>query len=253
MASIQKLVGIVKDLRAPNGCPWDKEQTFKSLMPYVIEEAYELSHALDTHDIQNMKEELGDVLLHVVMISEMASEQQLFELNDVVEEISEKMIRRHPHVFGTVHVDSVGEVLQNWEAIKKTEKPHSESVMDSIPRGLPGLLQAFKMQKKASKLGFDWKKADDVFSKLDEEIQELKVEVDKQDKQAMEDELGDILFTAVNLCRKLDVNPEIALQRANDKFSTRFKRMETMLGATDTFQGKTPEQLDALWNHAKES
>jgi tetrapyrrole methylase family protein/MazG family protein len=252
MANVRRLVDIVKRLRGPGGCPWDKEQTFQTLKPYILEEAYELYDALESGDIDNLKEELGDVLLHVVMISEMTDEQGFFNLDDVTATISEKMIRRHPHVFGDTQVNSAEEVLTNWEAIKKTEKPTAASVMDSIPRSLPALSQAHKIQKKASKLGFDWPSAEGALDKCEEEFAEFREELKANQAEKMEDELGDILFSVVNVCRKLKIDPEQALRKSNQKFVKRFSKMEEHLPeGAEGFKGKSIAQLDALWEAAK--
>jgi MazG family protein len=251
MTELEKLKNIVKDLRGKDGCPWDKEQTFISLKPHVIEEAYELVDALDKQDFCLLREELGDVLLHVVMISEMASEIGEFSLSDVAAHVSEKMIRRHPHVFGDIKVDSVDDVWKNWDMIKSTEK--DEGVLESIPNQLPALKRAEKLQKKAAKSGFDWKSIQGPLEKLKEEISEFSDAVSKgeiDEKQI--DEFGDVLFSIVNVGRYLKIDCEAALQFSNDKFKSRFNMMESLAKKDDvSLKSLTLVNWDRYWNDAK--
>ena len=254
--AVQELLDIIKALRGPNGCPWDKEQTFQSLTPYIIEEAYELIDAIEAAQsghFHNLKEELGDVLLHVVMLSAMAQEQSAFDFNEVAKAISEKMIRRHPHVFSDTKINSVDEVWKNWDAIKKTE--HNQPLLASIPKHLPALMRAYKMQKKASKQGFDWPTIDGPFDKLQEEIQEIKdvLAEPTPNPDHLTEEMGDLLFSVVNVARKLGVDPEKALTLSNEKFIKRFNHIEKKI--TDehgNWAHKTPEELNALWEKVKE-
>lgn len=250
---IQKLQDIVVQLRGPNGCPWDKEQTFESLVPHIIEEAYELVDAIRSGNKIDIREELGDVLLHVVMLSAMAEETQEFNLDDVARNVSEKMIRRHPHVFGNTSVQSVDEVWENWEKIKATEK--EQNPLASIPKSLPALLKATKIQKKASRLGFDWPDSSGPLEKLDEEMAEIKVELAQPstlNKERLTDEIGDMLFTWVNVCRKFDIDPETALNSANEKFSSRFlKVLELAKSEGKDLKSADIVTLNRWWDEAK--
>ena len=253
MKRFEKLVSIIKALRAPDGCPWDKEQTFKTLTPHIIEEAYELVDAIESDDFSHIKEELGDVLLHVVMISNMAEEQSKFDIYDVAETVTNKMITRHPHVFGDTKVDSVDDAWKNWEAIKKTEK-ETKSIMTSIPNQLPALLQAYKIQKKASRVGFDWPSFKGPIDKIKEEIDELEVEINANNIDKIKNEAGDILFALVNILRKCDINPEEALQRTNKTFKNRFQHMEeSAKNSKQTFSDLSLEQQEQLWDQAKKA
>lgn len=253
---VQELLNIIKTLRSPNGCPWDKEQTFQSLTPYIIEEAYELVDAMEatqTGHYDNLKEELGDVLLHVVMLAAMAEENQAFDFSAVAKTISEKMIRRHPHVFSDTKVNSVDDVWKNWDAIKKTE--HNQPLLASIPKHLPSLMRAYKIQKKAAKQGFDWPDTQGPFDKIQEEIQEIKAVIASPipNTDDLTEEMGDLLFSVVNLSRKLGIDPEKALTLCNEKFIKRFNYIEKSIQDENRdWADKTPEELDALWEKAKE-
>lgn len=250
-----ELVTIVRVLRGPDGCPWDRAQTFLSLTPYVIEEAYELSEALSTNDHRSICEELGDVLLHVVMIGLMAEEMGIFSLESVISGVSEKMIRRHPHVFGDTQVDGVEGVLHNWEAIKKTENAEKGGgSMASIPASLPALMQAYKIQKRAAKLGFDWPDLAQTVEKVQEEFQEVLVERERGDdaKDDLELEWGDLLFSMVNVARKLNIDPEQALRKSNQKFKTRFTHMEDQATRNgEAFASLSLDQQEGLWQASK--
>ena len=259
LPGIDQLVAIVAQLRSPAGCPWDREQTHASLRASLLEEAYEVVEAIDNRDEANLREELGDLLLQSVFHAQLASEEGRFTFDQVAREISAKLVRRHPHVFAGDHCEDSVAVLARWEEIKLAEKGGSvASLLDGIPRGFPGLLQAQKTQKKASKVGFDWKEIGPVFEKLDEEIAELKaaiacpvadVEVAAAD---LEDELGDILFTVVNLARKLNLDAEVAMQRSTRKFADRFRAVEKLAGARGLELGKLDlVGLDALWDEVK--
>lgn len=229
---IEFLRDIMKRLRDPkNGCPWDIEQDFQSLTPYAIEEAYEVADAVARNDMDNFKEELGDLLLQVVFQAQMASEQGLFSFDDVAQGIADKMISRHPHVFGDANAETSGAVLQQWDEIKELEKASksriSNSILDDVPVGLPALTRAQKIQKKAAKVGFDWLDAQQVFDKIEEEINELKQEIiDQSSSDNLEEEFGDLLFAFVNLGRKLGIDCETALTKCNQKFYRRFNGIE---------------------------
>lgn len=256
----ERLIEIMARLRAPGGCPWDREQTLESLRPYLIEETYEALDAIDRKDWEHLSEELGDVLLQIVFQSQIAQEQGLFAIDNVVDSISEKLVRRHPHVFANDSVDTADQVLVRWEEIKAEEKaakaPSNEkqddALLDSVPRSQPALLEAYDVGKKAAKTGFDWTQFDDLLNKLNEERDEISAAVASGDKDAIEDEVGDLLFMAVNIARHLKVHPEIALRRANAKFRERFAYVESSLKR----QGRTLEQasldeMEALWQQAK--
>lgn len=247
-----KLVKIVEKLRAPDGCPWDKEQTLYSLRDHLIEETFELIEALDNKDIENIKEELGDLLLHVIMHSVIAAEENLFTLNDVIDAISEKLIRRHPHVFGRNGVSSVEEVLVNWENIKKDEKKDRRSILDGIPKALPSLQKAYKLQEKAKKVGFDWENAEDCTKKVEEEFLELKEAIKYKSFDEIESEFGDVMFSLINLSRFSNINADKALQKTNEKFKKRFQYIENELSKTGlSFQDVSIEFLEELWQKSK--
>ena len=247
-SALSELISTIKTLRGPNGCPWDLKQTFESLSPYILEEAYELHEALQDKNFDAIKEELGDVLLQVVMLSNMAEESHKFNFNAVAKALNEKMIRRHPHVFGNTQVNSEEDVLKNWETIKKEEK-QSQSIMDLVPN-LPALMKAEKIQKKAAKLGFDWPTTEGAMNKLQEECNELVLAIQKADKPNIEEEAGDILFSIVNCLRKIGINPENALKKTNKKFINRFKYMENN---SEDFEGLSLEEKENLWQQSKKT
>lgn len=242
---INDLLDVMARLRDPvHGCPWDVEQDFHSIAPYTIEEAYEVADAIERKDWVDLKDELGDLLLQVVFHARMAEEEKLFNFEDVVHAIHGKMIRRHPHVFGESQVESAEAQTEEWERIKKQErkaKADAErgSVLGEIPKALPALDAAFKLQARAARVGFDWPDALPVYDKISEETEELKAAVDEEDKLRMEEEFGDLLFSCVNLSRKLQINPTQALQMANQKFRCRFEHMENTIRQS----GKDIEQL----------
>jgi MazG family protein len=255
---IETLVAIMAKLRDPDGgCPWDLEQDFASIAPYTVEEAYEVADAIERGDMEELRDELGDLLLQVVFHAQMANEQGAFDFSGVVRAISEKMIRRHPHVFGDEGQRSAGEVKGRWEEIKAAEKAAKgaaqTSILDDVPLALPALARAVKLQNRAARVGFDWPDTSQVIDKLNEEMLELSAEVAKGgDADRLEDEMGDLLFVYANLARHMKVDPEAALRRANAKFRRRFGRIEEKLAA----QGRKPEdstlqEMDALWNEAK--
>ncbi|WP_294095514.1 nucleoside triphosphate pyrophosphohydrolase [uncultured Cetobacterium sp.] len=249
MKKFDELVEIIKRLRSPDGCPWDREQTLESLKPHLLEETYEVLEAMDEGGNKLMGE-LGDLLLQVVFQSNICAEKGEFSIEDVVQSISEKMIRRHPHVFGDLSdVKTSEQVLVNWEKIKKEEKEHEDrlSVLDGVPVGLPALLRAEKLQKKASKVGFDWPEIHGVIDKVEEEIAELREEIKVQNKKKAEEELGDLFFALVNLSRHLGVNPEVCLNSASAKFEKRFRYVESRCD----LENASLEEMDNLWNESK--
>lgn len=262
-AHFAKLCDIVAKLRAPDGCPWDREQTHESLLPALIEEAYEVAGAVRTNDTANFREELGDLLLLVVMHAEIASESDRFDINGVLKEVTEKLIRRHPHVFGNSDARDSGAVLKQWEAIKRTEKAgkpgrtaqHAAGhYLDDLPVALPALMRAQKAQSKVARVNFDWPEVRDVIAKVEEEIQELKQAVLEQDRKSIEDETGDLLFAVVNLARKCKLDAESALQGATDKFVVRFNRLEDELQRQRKQLGDVDlVDLDKIWNQIKKT
>ncbi|HEX4874145.1 MAG TPA: nucleoside triphosphate pyrophosphohydrolase [Sphingorhabdus sp.] len=249
--SIEKLAEIMAELRTPvTGCPWDLEQDFSTIVPFTIEEAYEVADAIERDDMAALKDELGDLLLQVVFHSRMAEEAGLFNLQDVVNGISEKMIRRHPHVFGNLAADDADAVVTNWETIKAAERKNKSpdtSALADIANALPALLRAQKLQKRASRTGFDWNNVEGAIEKLDEEINELRAAATDEHKA---EEAGDMLFAAVNVCRLSGVDAETALKAANRKFERRFRAMEAIAGSE--FQELDLDAKEALWLQVKE-
>jgi XTP/dITP diphosphohydrolase len=249
LAAFGRLLSIMNDLRA--GCPWDKKQTLESLRYLTIEETYELSDAILEKDMNGIKKELGDLMLHLVFYAKIGSETGDFDIKDVLDSISEKLIERHPHIYGKVKVTNAEDVKNNWEKIKMREKDR-KSVLDGVPKSLPAMVKAFRMQEKARGVGFDWESASQVWEKVNEEIQELQEEVKNDDHERMEKEFGDLLFSLVNYARFIGVNPEDALERTNKKFIQRFKYIEEQTNR----QGKqlkelTLKEMDAFWDEAK--
>ena len=256
MKEFDRLIEIVKTLRAPDGCPWDREQNLYSLKDKMIEEAYELLDAIDNKDIDNIHEELGDLTLHVVMHSLIAEEENLFTIKDVLNRISDKMVRRHPHVFGNEDISKTEDVIKRWDEIKKIEKKgkekESNSILDNVPVSLPSLLKSSKMQKIASKVGFDWKDINDVILKLEEEIGELKSAIQNNDKENIEEEIGDILFATVNISNHLKVSPDNALRQTNNKFYKRFNYIEKHLQSIGkTFEECSLDELEEIYQIGK--
>ena len=244
---------IVAKLRGPGGCPWDREQTHESLLPALIEEAYEVAEAARARDDAHFREELGDLLLLVVMHAEIAREDGRFNIGDILREISDKLVRRHPHVFaGTSNARDSGAVLKQWEAIKREEKKAESHYLASLPKALPALVRAQKAQSKATRVNFDWTEVRDVIVKVEEELHEMKQAIRSQDRKMMEDEIGDVLFAVVNLARKCKIDAESALQAATNKFVARFNRLEDELKARGKKLGDVDlAEMDAIWDRIK--
>lgn len=247
--NLEDLIKTVKILRSENGCQWDREQTHSSLKPNMLEEAYEAVDAIDNNDMKHLKEELGDVLLQVVLHSQIADDEGSFNIDDVAKEINEKLIRRHPHVFGDVSVNSTEEILDNWEQIKKAEKTHRTSVMDGISKSQSALMSAQKISKKAVKVGFEWDCEKTLYECVFSEFQEFQEACANDDKEHIEEEMGDILFAVVNLARWNKLDAEQALLKANKKFIKRFKKMEEI--ATKPLEEYSFGEFDILWKEAK--
>ena len=255
MTPFEELVHVMKTLQAPGGCPWDREQTHASLKPYFLEEVYEALDAIDSGDDDHIREELGDVLLQVVFHAEIASRDGRFDIDDVIRVIVEKLKRRHPHVYGDVVAEDAETVTKNWEAIKRKEKrdkPGGGSVLDGLPKDMPALIRARRIQEKVSRVGFDWEHADQVMMKVDEELGELKEARDNNDVAAVEEELGDLLFAVANLARFVSVCPEDALRKTIDKFQRRFRYIEDELPRRGRKLGEASlEEMDELWEEVK--
>jgi len=274
MSNINRILDVMAALRDPDaGCPWDLQQDFQSIAPYTLEEAYEVTDAIERGDFVGLKDELGDLLLQVVFHARMAEEAGLFAFDDVVDAIADKMIRRHPHVFGDDDADNPDAVRQSWEDIKAAEKAEkaaksgkaapsaetlakhpaeAESLMDDIPLALPGLSRAVKIQNRAARIQFDWPDIAPVFDKLDEEIAEIREAMASGSADAMEDELGDLLFVAANIARHLEIDPEAAVRRTNEKFISRFKYLEALAEQSDK-QQLSLDDLEGFWQQAKQA
>ena len=256
--SFDDLVNILKTLRSEHGCPWDKAQNVSTLLPYLIEETYEYIEAAQNSDIKHMQEELGDVLLQVVFHAQVCKEEGAFDINDVIQGISEKMIRRHPHVFGNANAEDSSAVRKQWDEIKAEENKgrlKDPSAMAKVPKGFPPLSKAQELQRRATKVGFDWKHAEDSFEKVVEEFKEFEKErqaTDFPDKNRLEEEFGDILFSLINYGRHCGLNAALALSKANNKFEKRFRKME-VLAETSNLKDKTETEVLSLWEKAKGS
>jgi nucleoside triphosphate diphosphatase len=261
-ANIDRLLNIMARLRDPvNGCPWDVSQDFRSIAPHTIEEAYEVADAIESGDMGQLKDELGDLLFQVVFYAQMASETGTFDFDAIAGQIADKMIRRHPHVFGDAVVETADEQTVRWEEQKATERAaqaatsgRASSALDGVTPGLPALTRALKLQRRAARVGFDWAEAEQILDKMEEEIGELRAELQarQRDPARISDEMGDLLFVQVNLCRRLAIEPETALRSANAKFERRFRHIEAWL----LEDGRTPQQasldeMEALWQRAK--
>ncbi len=258
MSEINRLQKIMAQLRNPErGCPWDLKQTFETIIPHTLEEAYEVAYAIEQGDYDELKDELGDLLFQVIFYSQLAKEQELFEFNDVVEAICEKMLRRHPHVFDQEFTgeDDEQSIYRRWEDIKAQEKAHTapNSVLDGLTRALPAMTLANKIQKKVAKVGFDWESSQQVIDKIEEELEEVKVELAKADNSARQhEEIGDLLFACVNLARKSNADPEQLLRKANQKFEMRFRDLELQITAQQLNISELPlEILEQYWQQAK--
>ncbi len=244
------MIGIMQSLRSENGCEWDKEQTHESLRQYLIEEAYEAVEAIDNGDMNLLKEELGDLLLHVVFHAKLGEEKGNFDINDVLAGINEKLIRRHPHVFGEKSEKNIEKIKMDWEELKQIEGRVSR--IDGVPTNLSGLQRAFRLQEKAATTGFDWDNVDDIWTKIDEEIEEVRKASSDGNEKELEEEIGDLIFSAVNLSRFMGVNPEDALRRTIKKFESRFKSIEK--AAEDSGRDITElslEEMDKIWESSK--
>lgn len=257
-AELEKLLSLMALLRSPDGCPWDRKQTMGSLRPFILEEAYELVEAIHQGEPGGIREELGDLLLEVVFVNQIAEEDGLFEMSGVIRTIHDKLVRRHPHVFReeSEKAASAGEALERWEEIKDREKPKPArtSLLDGVARALPALARAQKISQRAARAGFDWKSSDEVRAKLDEEVRELERAVAANNSPAIGEELGDVLFVLVNLARHLEVDAEVSLARATEKFSERFRFLERSLEAEGrSVTDASMDELEALWEQAKQS
>jgi len=262
-AKFEKLVEIMATLRGPNGCPWDKQQDFNSLKPMLVEEVYEVLEAVENNDPEGLSEELGDLLLHVVFNAQLGKEAGTFDIDTVIQKISQKLIRRHPHVFGEESASTAEEVIKNWETIKAQEKaeklksrtPEQRSLLEGIPSKLPAIHEAHQISSRAARVGFDWRDVEGIFDKLQEEVQELKEVLsgdDERHRERLEDEIGDMLFVIVNIARYLKIDSESALKRANRKFKSRFQYMEMELANQGkTLEEASLEEMEALWQKAK--
>jgi MazG family protein len=260
----QELVKLQARLRAANGCPWDREQTHATLRSYLIEEAYEVLDALESGEDAKFADEMGDLLLQIVFHSQIAAEEKRFTVADVIRGVHEKMVRRHPHVFGEKRAKNAAEVLKNWEQIKQEERrakgqavskanaSGKESLLDGVPRSLPALMEGFQLTRRAARIGFDWDSTDGIFDKLTEEMGELRQAIQQKNADETESELGDLLFAGINLARFLKIDPEIAAKKANAKFSARFREMEALAAERGTTLASVSRpELEQLWNQAK--
>jgi MazG family protein len=247
-----ELLSVMARLRGAGGCPWDREQTRESLRPFLIEEAYEVLEALEADDPDRIREELGDLLFQVVFHAEIARERAEFSMDDLLRTLLAKMVRRHPHVFGDRRVDTATEALSQWEAIKQAEGGAGRSALHGIPRSLPGLLRAQRIQHRASRVGFDWQDPLAALDKVQEELDEVRVALRSENRAAVRDELGDLLFAVVNVARLADHDPEAALQGAIERFQNRFRTMEDVAGASGReLRSLTLEEMERLWSEAK--
>lgn len=253
MSKFEQLVEIIAKLRNPeNGCPWDLKQTRESLVPNIIEELYEVVETIEDKDYDSLKEELGDLLLHIVMQAQISQEEGLWTIDEVLNEIIQKLIRRHPHVFGDLKLNDADEVKMNWERLKKKEKTERKSVLEGIPKALPALIQAQRTQEKAASVGFDWQDINPVLAKLDEEKEELLEALESQEKAKIREEIGDLIFTMVNLARKLHIDAEAALKESVRKFTRRFNKIEEYYVQNEKDINEAGlEELDAQWEKVK--
>ncbi len=249
-----RMLGIIKTLRSDNGCPWDKKQTSNSFHPYILEEYHELIHALNEGAVDEIADEMGDLIFIVIFTAYLLEQEGVASLDQVISGAVAKMVRRHPHVFGDVEVKDADEVLANWRKIKASEKTvrERESLLDGIPRSLPGLARAQKLARRAARVGFDWTKPEEVFPKVDEELGELKKAVQENSRSEMREELGDLLFVTANMARHLDIDGEAALNETSDKFERRFRHIEASLKQRGrTLEEASLEEMDGFWDEAK--
>ena len=260
MKNMTELLEIMRQLRDPEcGCPWDIQQNFASIAPYTIEEAYEVADAIQRGDMHDLKDELGDLLLQVIFHAQMADEAELFNYSDVVDTLSEKLVRRHPHVFADLQVDNDLELHERWEQEKQREREKKsvgsdESALDGVTLGIPALMRAQKLQKKAARVGFDWADPEPVFEKISEEIDEVREAMANGSQEEREEELGDLLFAVVNLVRQLGLDSETALRKANEKFSRRFRKLEGVVrDSGQSVEERTLEELEAIWQSVKKT
>jgi XTP/dITP diphosphohydrolase len=250
LAAFGRLLDVMDELREK--CPWDREQTFDSLRNNTIEETFELIDAIAERDMPEIRKELGDLLLHVVFYAKIADEQREFDMADVANSLCDKLIYRHPHVFGTVSADTPDQVSQNWEALKQREKDRKGGVLSGVPRGMPPLVKAYRIQEKASAAGFDWEKREAVWAKVQEEVAEVEAEIAAGDGDKLEDEFGDLLFSTINAARLYGVNPEAALERCNKKFIRRFEHVEARCRERGKALREVPlDEMETYWQEAK--
>ena len=248
LKSTERLLEVMDTLREK--CPWDREQTFESLRNNTIEETYELADAIADGNMEGIKEELGDLLLHVVFYSKLGEEQGAFDIGDVADAECDKLIYRHPHVYSDIHADTPTEVMKNWEELKLRKKKRQGGILGGVPRSLPAMVKAFRVGEKAASSGFDWEQKEDVWAKVKEEIAEIEVEMARGNKERTADEVGDLFFALINMCRLYGIDPEMALEKTNKKFIRRFQHMEAEAGDR-LFSQMSAEELDELWRSAK--
>lgn len=255
---LNRILWVMEQLRDPvSGCPWDKEQTFETIVPYTIEEAYEVADAIASGDLADIKDELGDLLFQVVFYARLGQEQQAFDFDAIAAQVADKLIRRHPHVFGNTNIDSEAELNANWEAIKQQErleqgKDEDASILANIPKGMAPLKRAVKLQKRCAKVGFDWDDKQQVAAKIHEEIDEVLEASEQQDSVAMQEEIGDLLFATLNLARHCKVDPEQALLLANRKFEKRFRQVEKLAQEQQGLESMSLDAMEALWQQVKQ-
>ena len=252
LAATARLLEVMNTLRRE--CPWDREQTFDSLRSNTIEETYELADAITDHNMEGIKEELGDLLLHVVFYSKLGEEQQAFDFGDVANALCDKLIYRHPHVYGDIHANTPDEVKENWEALKLRKKNRRGGILGGVPRSLPAMVKAYRVGEKAANSGFDWEHKEDIWAKVKEEIAEVEAEMERRDADRTAEEVGDLFFALVNMCRLYGIDPELSLERANKKFISRFSHMEREAESDGRlFTDMSAEELDVLWRKAKQA
>ena len=248
LRATERILEVMDTLREK--CPWDREQTFESLRNNTIEETYELVDAIADNNMEGIKEELGDLLLHVVFYSKLGEEQGAFNFADVADAECDKLIYRHPHVYSDIHADTPDEVMKNWEELKLRKKKRKGGILGGVPRSLPAMVKAYRIGEKAASAGFDWEQKEDIWPKVKEEIAEIEVEMARDDKERTEEEIGDLFFALINMCRLYGIDPELALEKCNKKFISRFQHMEAEAG-NRLFSEMSAEELDQLWRSAK--